>query len=195
MGKRYAALTSFLYTVDEMSWNAGMPSTYDVNPPTVLAPFKTKNSSTSTSQKSSIKVTQAKNTPIAQHSFKSPLAKRHDATKVSPKSVQKTKNTVYDKTVDINLDMNLLNKGKFTKTKDNFFKLDNGRVYTTHGDRFVPVEGPGLHSLTRIEFKVLGIYNKLGNTPRANIILDNIGGINQVTRNKVLDIIKINSNN
>jgi len=51
----------------------------------------------------------------------------------------------------------------------------NGRVYGSHGGTLFPISGKGFHQLDRAGFKVLGVFNKFGNSSRAVQILDNMG--------------------
>lgn len=55
-----------------------------------------------------------------------------------------------------------------------FYRV-RGRVYGTHDGRFCPISGPGIHSLSRGEFKALGLLNTLGDNSRMLAIAEAAG--------------------
>lgn len=51
----------------------------------------------------------------------------------------------------------------------------NGRTYGVHDRTLYPMSGAGLYTLDRGWYKALGVFNKFGNTPQSNDILNKIG--------------------
>jgi hypothetical protein len=95
---------------------------------------------------------------------------RHDSTRVGPKSLSREKNTVVDPTVDTAKDAEALLAGRGRRIGNQW--VVNGRTYEIHHNRFVPVSGPGVHSLGRQGYQALAVYNEHGITPRAKQELD-----------------------
>jgi hypothetical protein len=80
-------------------------------------------------------------------------------------------NTVIEPGVPVAEDIAAINAGLVPRVGDLF--VVNGRTYqVVGGNHLTPVSGPGFHPLERPAFQALGVYNKFGNTPRANEILD-----------------------
>lgn len=118
---------------------------------------------------------------------------RHDLSRVGQGSVAKNRNTVVEPGVDVRADVDAINRGKAdpgrSATGDPTYTV-NGRTYGVHDDgRLYPIEGPGLQQLSRQEFKALGVYNKFGDSPRANQILDAMGADESV-RARALEVWK-----
>jgi hypothetical protein len=101
-------------------------------------------------------------------------ATRHYADKVTQTSVAKEVNTVIDRSViDVLADVTAIRSGKGQQIGDTF--LVNGRTYGMHDGTLYPMSGTGLYTLDRGGYKALGVLNKFGNTPQAEIILKNMG--------------------
>lgn len=75
---------------------------------------------------------------------------------------------------DVAADVTAIRSGAAQLQGDRFI-LPNGRIYGHHDGTLYPISGPGFHQLDRGAFKALGVYNKFGNTDRANQILENMG--------------------
>lgn len=101
-------------------------------------------------------------------------ATRHYADKVTQTSVAKEVNTVIDRAVvDISADVAAIRSGQAQNVGDTF--VVNGRTYGMHDGTLYPMSGPGLYTLDRGGYKALGVLNKFGDTPQAEIILKNMG--------------------
>ncbi|HEB0655548.1 TPA: hypothetical protein RY214_002254 [Pseudomonas aeruginosa] len=118
-------------------------------------------------------------------SLKSPST-RHYADKVSQTSIAKNKNTVINRrVVDIGSDVFAIKSGRAQKIGDDY--RINGRTYKSHNGTLYPASGPGLYTLSRSEYKALGVLNKLGDTPQAKAILNNMG-IPEKSRSEALKV-------
>lgn len=100
-------------------------------------------------------------------------ASRHTAARVTQKTLAKEKNTVIAPGVDVAGDVAAINSGRATRVGADW--VVNGRTYGVHDGTLYPISGPGFYQLSRGGFKVLGVYNEFGNTPRATSILDRMG--------------------
>lgn len=92
------------------------------------------------------------------------ISDRHYGSKVSNKTVAKTKNTVVANDVDVAADLSEINKGNYIK-RDGLMTLENGRNYVRAGKdglEIVPHSGPGVFTADRGVFKGLGILNTHG---------------------------------
>jgi Pretoxin HINT domain len=116
---------------------------------------------------------------------------RHRASSVNQKTVAKEKNTVYDKSVDVEADVKAINEGKGVVGRNEFGEETvtvNGRTYAVESNGTLsPRSGAGFHDLTRAEFKALGVFNKFGNSERAREILGKMG-IDAATAQKALEV-------
>jgi hypothetical protein len=108
--------------------------------------------------------------------LKPPLRSRHSIANVKQGGYVREKNSVVEAWVDMEADTAAINSGKATLVQneygDNY--IVNGRTYRYHDGRLYPVDGVGVHSLSRDGFKALGVYNKFGDTPAAAKYLDNM---------------------
>jgi len=100
---------------------------------------------------------------------------RHYIRKVTHKSMAKEKNTVIEPWVNVMEDVIAIRAGQ-AQRKNNEFTI-NSRIYGVENtiadyNTLYPIQGAGFHQLNRAAYKALGIYNKFGNTNRANEILD-----------------------
>jgi filamentous hemagglutinin len=101
-------------------------------------------------------------------------AMRHYADKVKQTSLAKEVNTVVDRSVvDMSADIAAIRSGEAKKVGDTF--IVNGRTYGVHNGTLHPIAGPGLYTLDRGGYKALGVLNKFGDTPRADVVLRNMG--------------------
>ncbi|VVS94184.1 FG-GAP-like repeat-containing protein [Desulfoluna spongiiphila] len=110
--------------------------------------------------------------PKSVFNFKGP-AGRHTLTSVNQKTFVRKLNTVIEPGVDVASDVASINKGLAQKIGDKF--IVNGRTYGMHDGTLYPISGPGFHQLDRAAFKALGVFNKFGNTSKANQIINNMG--------------------
>jgi hypothetical protein len=73
-------------------------------------------------------------------------------------------------------DIASINRGEAVRYANDY--VVNGRRYRqksgASGGGSYPVDGPGVHRLTRGEFKALGLYNELGDSPRLDGIFSNM---------------------
>jgi hypothetical protein len=98
-------------------------------------------------------------------------AERHTLAKVSQRSVAKDVNTVIAPYVDVANDTAAINEGKAVAA----IGPDGVRTYTVNGRTYgvepsgtlYPMTGDGFIVLNRNAYKILGILNKFGDTPRA----------------------------
>ncbi|HEX8434709.1 hypothetical protein [Archangium sp.] len=112
----------------------------------------------------------SKATPGAMGSFKAPNAKRHKIQSVRySSSAAKEKNSVVEPGL-IAEDMKVIEAGLALVEGDRL--TVNGRTYGIEpGGTLFPIEGPGIHTLSRSEFKALGVLNEFGDgTERATKI-------------------------
>ncbi|AWH87078.1 hypothetical protein HYN51_00035 [Limnobaculum parvum] len=103
-------------------------------------------------------------------------AGRHYFNCIKQGTVTKDKNTVIDITVDVNKDIAAIKNGQGA-IEGNKVTV-NGRTYEKEANRtLAPIYGEGFTTLDRNEFKVLGVYQKFGNTGRADEILSTMHGV------------------
>lgn len=118
-------------------------------------------------------------------------APRHRAASVKQGTYPNNKNTVYDKSVDVEADIRAVNGGRATLGRNSVGELTatvNGRTYAVESNGTLsPRNGPGFHTLSRKEFKALGVYNKFGDSDRANSILTKMG-IERPERSRALAV-------
>jgi hypothetical protein len=100
---------------------------------------------------------------------------------VTESTLRKDSNSVISLSVDVQGDVDAIRSGQATyqdhQLADGRFLLPNGRVYGVEklpgGSRMLyPVSGPGIDTLSRVGMKALGVYNRLGDTPRAAAALE-----------------------
>lgn len=107
--------------------------------------------------------------------FAPPLKARHSIKHVKQGGVKKAKNTVAEPNIDMNADVESINRGEGTRN-GNLYTV-NGRTYElVNGDHLVPHSGPGFHNLNRGELDALGIFNKLGNTEKSRELASRVAG-------------------
>src|SRR5262249_58597499 len=103
-------------------------------------------------------------------------APRHTLKKVTQTSVAKDLNTVIEPRVNVAEDVEAINQGKAVAgmTPDGIRTYTvNGRTYGMEaGGTLFPMTGDGFILLNRNAYKILGIFNKFGNTPRAFEIIE-----------------------
>jgi uncharacterized Zn-binding protein involved in type VI secretion len=104
----------------------------------------------------------------------SPPNPRHYPRRVKQNTYAQEYNTMILPSTDIRPDLAAIQSGRAMRDGDYYVVSD--RYYGIHqnGNTY-PVQGPGFVRLDRGSFKALGLYNKLGETPRAEEILDNMG--------------------
>lgn len=91
---------------------------------------------------------------------------RHTLAKVGQKTVAKDENTVIESSVDVQADIDAINRGEGVRRGDAY--EINGRTYRLTGEGHTyPLQGEGFHRLDRQAFKALRVYNQFGNTARA----------------------------
>ncbi len=113
---------------------------------------------------------------------------RHYADKVTQTTVAKEFNTVTDRSVvDISADVSAIRSGQSQVIGDTF--VVNGRTYGMHDGTLYPMSGPGLYTLDRGGYKALGVLNKFGDTPQAQVILNNMG-VSAETKAAALNVFK-----
>ncbi len=118
-------------------------------------------------------------------SFRGP-ARRHDAARVTQKTLTRETNTVIMPGVDVAGDVAAINSGQVRRVGETF--TVNGRTYQAKPDgTLFPVSGEGIVQLDRGGFKALGVLNEHGNTARAQEILSNMG-INDEAREAALGV-------
>jgi hypothetical protein len=117
-------------------------------------------------------------------------ARRHWAATVDQGTVAKEVNTVIEPGVDVAADVTAIRSGQAARVKGDF--VFQGRTYGVHNGTLFPISGPGFHRLTRPQFKALGVYNEVGNVPRAAEILDKMGIplTDRVEALRILEIIR-----
>lgn len=104
----------------------------------------------------------------------SPPAARHHPTRVRQGTVAKSQNTMIKPGTDIGPDLEAIRSGQ--AMRDGPYYVVNDRYYGVHENGTIyPVQGAGLVPLDRGGFKALGIYNEMGETPHAEVILDRMG--------------------
>jgi hypothetical protein len=98
-----------------------------------------------------------------------PEPKRHKASSINKNSKPHSdENTLADNSVDMVADVQAINRGEATLSKDGTsYELPNGRIYGRKGDyktqpRLFPKQGTGFHTLTRGGFETLKALNELG---------------------------------
>ena len=96
---------------------------------------------------------------------------RHDLAKVTLRTRAKLVNTVIEPWVDVEADLAAITAGHALRQGDRL--VVNGRTYGVKpSGGLYPITGPGFHQLGRGAFRALGVYNMLGATREADIILD-----------------------
>ena len=103
-------------------------------------------------------------------------ASRHTLKKVTQGSVAKELNTVIEPRVNIAADVEAINTGHAVPGKT----AEGVRTYTVNGRTYgveangtlFPMTGDGFIMLNRNAYKVLGIFNKFGDTPRALEVIE-----------------------
>ncbi len=122
-----------------------------------------------------------------------PPAARHYAQQVDQRTLAKDINSVIESRVDVKADIAAIRAGhaRVGRTPGGEVSYTiNGRTYGAHANgTLYPMQGDGIHVLDRGAFKALGVYNQVGNTPRAAQILDYMR-IGTAERAKALDIWK-----
>jgi RHS repeat-associated protein len=122
------------------------------------------------------------------NSFRS-VSKRHRGINVGQKSLARNVNTVYDETVNVAKDRQIINSGNASLVDpidgNRVYQLTNGRKYIVMNDELVPLSGPGIYTLNRAQYKILGTYNELG-LERGGEIIRKIG-YDKVDVTKALD--------
>lgn len=123
-------------------------------------------------------------------------ADRHRLHKIKQNTVAKDKNTVIEGSVDVGADVEAINRGEAKELPNRQFEI-NSRIYGSHDNgRLYPIAGEGFHQLNRDAFKALGVYNKFGETPRAEEILDQMTdrkgqkGISEEDRDAALKVFR-----
>ncbi len=100
-----------------------------------------------------------------------PNRNRHMLTRIRRRTLRKRRNVVVDVTVDMQADIDGINRGEATKSGDLW--TINGRAYHIEpSGHSWPVSGPGVFPLDRGAFLALGIYNEHGLSQTAERILD-----------------------
>jgi hypothetical protein len=101
---------------------------------------------------------------------------RHTLTKVTQGSVAKDLNTVIEPGVDVAADIAAISAGRAVRgmTSEGVQTYTvNGRTYGIEpSGTLFPMTGVGFIMLNRNAYKVLGIFNKFGDTPRAREIIE-----------------------
>lgn len=114
---------------------------------------------------------------------------RHQLNKVGQGTLAKDLNTVVEPSVDVSADVKAINAGDavegLTKNGIKTYTI-NGRTYGVHDGTLYPMSGDGFHVLDRPAFKALGVYNKFGQTPEAEAILEKMG-ISESARAQALE--------
>lgn len=108
-----------------------------------------------------------------------PPATRHYAKKVDQGTVAKNVNSVLEPRVDVNADIQAIRAGAAQVGRalggETTYTI-RGRTYGIHPNgTLYPMHGDGVHVLDRGGFKALGVYNKFGDTPRAEQIIESMG--------------------
>jgi hypothetical protein len=101
---------------------------------------------------------------------------RHTLKKVTQGSVAKDLNTVIEPRVSVAADVGAINAGNAVPG----ITTEGVRTYTVNGRTYgvepsgtlFPMTGDGFIMLNRNAYKVLGILNTFGNTPRAHEIIE-----------------------
>jgi hypothetical protein len=100
-----------------------------------------------------------------------PNRNRHMLARIRRRTLRKRRNVVVDATVDMQSDIDAINRGEGTRS---------GRLWTIGGRTYHiepsghswPVSGPGVYPLGREAFLALGIYNEHGLSRSAERLLD-----------------------
>ena len=121
-------------------------------------------------------------------------APRHRAASVKQNTYPADRNTLYDRSVDVDTDVRAINAGTGKLGRSDAGELTvtvNGRTYAVEPNGTLsPRTGSGFHTLTRAEFKALGVYNQFGESARAEEILTNMG-IDPAQRARALEVWKL----
>jgi hypothetical protein len=109
-----------------------------------------------------------------------PNRNRHVSTRVRQSTRRKKTNTVADATVDMQADIEAINRGEATRAGDLW--TIRGRTYCVDARGHAwPVSGPGLYILDRRAFLALAVYNEHGLTDAAERLLD-LEGVPDIAR-------------
>ncbi len=100
-------------------------------------------------------------------------SRRHYLNNIDHRTFARGSNTVIEPGIDIADDVATIRAGQAQLENDRFI-LPNGHIYGHHDKTLYPISDLGFHQLDRPAFKALGVYNKFGDTPRSNQILDNM---------------------
>ena len=113
--------------------------------------------------------------------------KRHFGARVKMSSTAKNQNTVIEPNINVQKDIEDLLAGNGKREGQNF--IVNDRKYQLEDSgALVPVSGPGLHAMSRMEYKALGVLNDHGNTSQASSILDSLTDLTPEERQRAYDI-------
>jgi hypothetical protein len=94
--------------------------------------------------------------------------------RVRQRTVAKAHNSVIESSVDVQRDIDAINSGRVQGRGGRY--TVNGRTYGVEANGTAyPIAGPGIHVLDRGAFKALGVYNTVGPSERAEVILDAMG--------------------
>lgn len=89
--------------------------------------------------------------------------------------------------VDISKDMSAIRNGEGV-FKGNTVTVNN-RTYEAHVNGTIyPLAGDGFITLTRGEYKALGVYQKMGDTPKTNSILSKMHDVDTQDMKKAYEI-------
>lgn len=100
--------------------------------------------------------------------------RRHLLARVNQRTVAKARNSVIESWVDVRADVAAINAGQATAQGETL--IVNGRTYGVEANGTIyPIAGEGIHVLDRGAFKAVGVYNTVGQSPRAEAILDAMG--------------------
>ncbi|MDX4951736.1 DUF6862 domain-containing protein [Proteus mirabilis] len=115
---------------------------------------------------------------------------RHNFNSINQKTTTKELNTVIDNSVDVAKDMAAIKNGE-ASIKGNTITVNNRTYERKESGVLYPVSGDGFTTLTRAEFKALGVYKQFGDTQKARDILTNMN-TSPEARIKALDTWKRN---
>lgn len=98
--------------------------------------------------------------PAAKHDLLPPNKKRHDLNRITPKTHAQKKNSVVDPDVDMEADIDAIQRGEATwRPESNEYEI-NGRTYKVEntgsdGLRTYPTGGEGVHNLDQLGYRLL----------------------------------------
>ncbi|MEX0425889.1 VENN motif pre-toxin domain-containing protein, partial [Providencia rettgeri] len=115
---------------------------------------------------------------------------RHNFNSINQKTTTKELNTVIDNSVDVAKDMAAIKNGE-ASIKGNTITVNNRTYERKESGVLYPVSGDGFTTLTRAEFKALGVYKQFGDTQKARDILTNMNTSSEA-KIKALDTWKRN---